>query len=299
MRLFLLTALTMVAFAANSILNRLALAGGHIDAVSFGAIRLVAGAAMLAGLCIVLRGGLRLGGPARVSGVLSLLVYMYGFSLAYTALDAGLGALILFGMVQITMFAAALLTREALPALRWIGAGLALAGLAWLMWPGAGTAVSPWHGALMALAGIGWGVYSLAGRKSKDALQATAANFTLAAPVGLLAGSSCPARPKPRHFPATASSSRFSPAPSPRGWDMRSGTVSCPRSPPPSPPWPSSPCRSSRFWGHPPFGRVAHRADRALLCPRSGRCCAFHAAPPQFLTQGAVSGRAEGLSPYP
>ncbi|QFT94133.1 EamA-like transporter family protein [Roseovarius sp. THAF9] len=187
MRLFLLTALTMVAFAANSILNRLALAGGHIDAVSFGAIRLVAGAAMLAGLCIVLRGGLRLGGPARVSGVLSLLVYMYGFSLAYTALDAGLGALILFGMVQITMFAAALLTREALPALRWIGAGLALAGLAWLMWPGAGTAVSPWHGALMALAGIGWGVYSLAGRKSKDALQATAANFTLAAPVGLLA----------------------------------------------------------------------------------------------------------------
>ena len=187
MRLFLLTALTMVAFAANSILNRLALAGGHIDAVSFGAIRLVAGAAMLAGLCIVLRGGFRLGGPARVSGVLSLLVYMYGFSLAYTALDAGLGALILFGMVQITMFAAALLTRETLPARRWIGAGLALAGLAWLMWPGADTTVSPWHGALMALAGIGWGVYSLAGRKSKEALQATAANFTLAAPVGLLA----------------------------------------------------------------------------------------------------------------
>ncbi len=187
MRLFLLTALTMVAFAANSILNRLALAGGHIEAVPFGAIRLVAGAAMLAGLCIVLRGGLRLGGPARVSGALSLLVYMYGFSLAYTALDAGLGALILFGMVQITMFAAALLTRETLPARRWIGAALALSGLAWLMWPGAGTAVSPWHGALMGLAGIGWGVYSLAGRKSKDALQATAANFTLAAPVGLLA----------------------------------------------------------------------------------------------------------------
>ncbi|MBY5986412.1 DMT family transporter [Roseovarius atlanticus] len=187
MRLFLLTALTMVAFAANSILNRLALARGHIDAVPFGAIRLVAGAAMLAGLCIVLRGGLRLGGPARVAGVVSLLVYMYGFSLAYTALDAGLGALILFGMVQITMFAAALLTHESLPARRWIGAGLALAGLAWLMWPGAGTPVSPAHGALMALAGIGWGVYSLAGRKSKDALQATAANFTLAAPFGLLA----------------------------------------------------------------------------------------------------------------
>lgn len=187
MRLFLLTALTMVAFAANSILNRTALAGGHIDAVPFGAIRLVAGALMLAGLCVVLRGGLRLGGPARASGVLSLLVYMYGFSLAYTALDAGLGALILFGMVQITMFAAALLGHEPLPTRRWIGAGLAMSGLAWLMWPGAGTPVSPLHGALMALAGIGWGIYSLAGRKSKDALQATAANFVLAAPFGVLA----------------------------------------------------------------------------------------------------------------
>ncbi len=195
MRLFLLTALTMVAFAANSILTRLALAEGHIGAVPFGAIRLAAGAAMLAALCVVLRGGLRLGGPARVAGVLSLLVYMYGFSLAYTALDAGLGALILFGMVQITMFAAALATQEPLPARRWIGAALALAGLAWLMWPGAGTPVSVAHGALMALAGIGWGVYSLAGRKSKDALQATAANFTIAAPFGLLAWLILPAAP--------------------------------------------------------------------------------------------------------
>ncbi|MEO1139303.1 MAG: DMT family transporter [Pseudomonadota bacterium] len=187
MRLFLLTALTMVAFAANSILNRMALAGEHIDAVPFGAIRLVAGALMLAGLCLALRGGLKLGGPARLAGVLSLLVYMYGFSLAYTSLDAGLGALILFGMVQITMFAAALLSREAMPAQRWIGAALALAGLAWLMWPGGDTQISPLHGGLMALAGIGWGLYSLAGRKSKDALQATAANFVIAAPFGGLA----------------------------------------------------------------------------------------------------------------
>lgn len=193
MRLFLLTALTMAAFAANSILNRMALAGDFIEAVPFGAIRLAAGAAMLAGLCIALRGGLRLGGPARLSGVISLLIYMYGFSLAYTALDAGLGALILFGMVQITMFAAALRGREPLPPLRWIGAVLALGGLAWLMAPGSGIPVSPWHGALMALAGVGWGLYSLAGRKSKDALQATAANFVLATPFGVLALFALPA----------------------------------------------------------------------------------------------------------
>lgn len=188
MRLFLLTSLTMIAFAANSVLNRLALAGGSIDAVSFGVIRLLAGAATLALLCVVLRGGLRLGGAGRVAGVLSLLVYLYGFSTAYRGLDAGLGALILFGVVQITMFTGGLMKSEKMPARRWFGAMMAFAGLAWLLWPGGSTTVSLLHGLLMALAGVGWGIYSLAGRLSRDALQGTAANFILAAPVGALVG---------------------------------------------------------------------------------------------------------------
>src|SRR6056297_976432 len=136
MRLFLLSSLTMLAFAANSVLNRMALAGGHIEAIPFGTIRLVAGAAMLAVLCFALRGGLRLGGPGRAVGVTALVMYIYGFSLAYDALDAGLGALILFGMVQLTMFTSAVLHREPVPPLRWAGALLALLGLGWLMWPG-------------------------------------------------------------------------------------------------------------------------------------------------------------------
>ena len=193
MRLFLLTALTMTAFAANSVLNRMALAGGSIDAASFGSIRLIAGAVMLAGLCLVLRGGVRLGGTGRVMGVLALLVYMYGFSAAYTALDAGLGALILFGVVQITMFAGGLLAGEATPPRRWIGAALAFAGLAWLLWPGAGPQISVPHGLSMALAGVGWGLYSLTGRREPDALQATAANFILAAPLGVIVGLTLPA----------------------------------------------------------------------------------------------------------
>lgn len=188
MRLFLLTGLTMIAFAANSVLNRMALAGGSIDAVSFGVIRLLSGAVVLAFLCIILRGGIRLGGAGRVAGVVSLLVYLYGFSTAYRGLDAGLGALILFGVVQITMFTGGVLKSEPMPARRWIGAALAFAGLAWLLWPGGGPAVSLVHGLLMALAGVGWGVYSLAGRLSRDALQGTAANFILAAPAGSLVG---------------------------------------------------------------------------------------------------------------
>lgn len=187
MPVFLLTALTMLAFAANSVLTRAALIDGGIDAASFGVIRLASGGVALAVLCFATRGHLRLGGVGRVTGVLALLVYMYGFTGAYNALDSGLGALILFGMVQITMFAGALMTQEAVSARRWIGAGMAMAGLAWLLWPVGEAQVSLLHGGLMALAGIAWGVYSLSGRGASDALQSTAANFVWAAPVGALA----------------------------------------------------------------------------------------------------------------
>jgi drug/metabolite transporter (DMT)-like permease len=193
MPLLLLTVLTMIAFASNSVLNRMALAGGHIGAADFGTIRLIAGAIMLGVLCGTLRGRLQLMGPARLTGVFALLLYMYAFSTAYNALDAGLGALILFGVVQVTMFAGGLWSKEPMPPRRWIGAAMALAGLAWLLWPTeqAGQ-VSLWHGFLMATAGFGWGLYSLAGRLSKDALQATAANFIIAAPLGILIGWALP-----------------------------------------------------------------------------------------------------------
>jgi len=117
MRLFALTALTMIAFAANSVLNRLALEGGDIGGdtgpASFAAIRLLSGALMLVGLVIwrdkgpaQLRDGLSWKGPAMLA------LYVLGFSFAYVTLDAGVGALILFGGVQITMFAGAVWTRE-------------------------------------------------------------------------------------------------------------------------------------------------------------------------------------------
>ncbi|QFS81911.1 EamA-like transporter family protein [Roseivivax sp. THAF40] len=185
MRLFLLTALTMVAFAANSVLNRLALVGGEMDASWFGTIRLAAGALMLAAICLIRSGQLHLRAPRRWVGVGALLVYVYGFSLAYVVLDAGLGALVLFGFVQISMFAGSLWGGERPPARRWIGAAMAFAGLVWLLAPGVGADISLPHGLLMAAAGIGWGIYSLAGRGAGDPAMGTAANFILAAPIGL------------------------------------------------------------------------------------------------------------------
>ncbi len=184
MRLVWLTGLAMAAFAANSVLNRMAVTQAAMDPVDFAVVRLLAGAAALALLVVWRRGPVWAGWSGRGAGVFGLLVYLFGFSLAYVDLAAGIGALILFGMVQITMFGGAVIAREDVPATRWLGAGLAFAGLVWLVSP-AGQAVAVAPAAMMAAAGVGWGIYSLAGRGACDPLAATAANFCLAVPVVL------------------------------------------------------------------------------------------------------------------
>jgi len=179
MKLALLVALTMVAFAANSVLNRLGVADGMTDPVSFAALRLCSGALALTALVLASRKKLSLWGRSRAVGAGSLAVYMIGFSLAYLTLDAGVGALILFGGVQITIFLVVMMRGEPLPRARWQGAGLAMIGLAYLLLPGA-TAPDFGGALLMGAAAIGWGVYTLVGRTEPDALAATTGNFIIA-----------------------------------------------------------------------------------------------------------------------
>lgn len=191
-----LVVLTMVAFAANSVLNRVAVAGGT-DPVAFGALRLLSGALLLWMLFALPRRtrgarGAEAPVPAtgartrRLAGTGALLLYIFGFSAAYARLDTGLGALVLFACVQVTMFGGALLAGDSIPPRRWLGATIALAGLAVLLWPAGASAPSPGHAALMAAAGLGWGLYSLAGRGASDPLAETAANFAWATPAGLV-----------------------------------------------------------------------------------------------------------------
>ncbi len=185
MRLAIAAFLTLIAFAANSVLNRMAVAGGHISVGDFALWRVAAGAVVLLGLSLILRGRqfvsiARTNPKMRFAGGLCLATYMLGFSLAYLKLDAGLGTLLLFGAVQLTMFAASLALGEGLSARRLIGAGVALAGLLWLLLP-AGDIVLPLDAvAAIAIAGIGWGGYSLLGRKARDPIPETAVNFILA-----------------------------------------------------------------------------------------------------------------------
>tara|TARA_R110002124_G_scaffold106467_15_gene258339 strand:- start:347 stop:1186 length:840 start_codon:yes stop_codon:yes gene_type:complete len=185
MRLLVPVSLVMTAFAANSLLNRAAVAGGQISPMGFALIRVLAGAVTLA---VLTRAPAR-PWPARANLVpaLALSAYLIGFSLAYLALDAGVGALILFAGVQVTMLTGALVSGEPLPPRRLIGAGVALLGLAVLLLPGAQAAPGPVPVLLMGGAALGWGVYSLAGRRVRNPLAQSAANFILAVPMVALA----------------------------------------------------------------------------------------------------------------
>jgi len=112
-----------------------------------------------------------------------LAIYMVGFSWAYITLDAGLGALILFGTLQIVVFGWAVIEGGNVPVLRWIGAAIALTGLCVLLWP-SGDAAVPLGGAIsMAIAGTSWAAYTLLGRAEADPLGATASNFLLCLPL--------------------------------------------------------------------------------------------------------------------
>lgn len=194
--IFTLTALSMVAFAANSVLCRLALRDTALDAASFASIRIVS-AALALWLILRLRGrGRRAEGGAAKAGswpsALALFVYVAAFSYAYISLPAGTGALLLAGTMQATMIGYGLSSGERLAKIQILGLLAALAGLVGLMLPG--VTAPPLLGAvLMLTAGAAWGVYSLRGRSAGDPARVTTGNFLRAVP--LAAGLSLAAWP--------------------------------------------------------------------------------------------------------
>lgn len=174
----------MVCFAANSLLTRGALGDARLDWASFMMIRLASGAAMLA-LLVRLRGG---GPRARGSwtGAVVLVAYAVAFTYAYTRIGAAVGALLLFGAVQVTMIGVGVARGERPARIDWAGMALAILGLLALTLPGV-TAPDPLGAALMILAGVSWGWYSLLGRGSENPLANNADNFWRATLLGLVA----------------------------------------------------------------------------------------------------------------
>ena len=176
----ILTATAMLAFAANSILCRLALGQGLIDAASFTAVRVISGAVVLSVILWLRQKPVQT--AANWRSVVALFAYMATFSFAYLTLAVGTGALMAFGAVQLTMFTVALRSGEQFSMLSWAGLALAFAGLVYLVSPGL-TAPDPLGAALMVIAGIAWGFYSLLGRAAADPVEATAWNFIYSVPL--------------------------------------------------------------------------------------------------------------------
>ncbi|CAH7331043.1 Permease of the drug/metabolite transporter (DMT) superfamily [Vibrio chagasii] len=191
MQTVLVTLITLVAFAANSVLCRWALMDQTIDPLSFSVIRILSGAFTL--LILLSIASQNSNNTAELSptslfsklksqfslvSVVSLIVYMFGFSFAYLELGAGLGALVLFVAVQFTMIAAHLISGNKMSLIEWAGCLLSVTGLVYLLMPTSTTNTPDLVSiALMSLAGIGWGIYTLAGKRSSNALLSTTANF--------------------------------------------------------------------------------------------------------------------------
>ncbi len=201
-RTIFLTAISMMAFAGNSLLCRMALKLTELDAASFAAVRLLSGAValvLLLGWRARISTGRDLGVLAAVvtnvraygnwGSALALFAYAALFSFAYVSMTAATGALLLFGAVQASMIGWGLAKGERLRSWQWLGFVVALAGLVALMLPG--FAAPSWSSALtMVAAGVAWGVYSLHGRatisgKAADPLATTCGNFVRTAPMAL------------------------------------------------------------------------------------------------------------------
>jgi drug/metabolite transporter (DMT)-like permease len=183
-RLILLTTLAMLAFAANSVLARLAFATAHAEPLSYTGIRLASGAVVLFGLLAIRNRPVRIAGswPAAAA----LFGYALAFSIAYLMLGAGTGALILFAAVQLGILSWAVYRGDRPAPLEWLGLALAFAGFAWLVAPGLVApglvapglvAPDPLGAALMVISGLCWAAYTLMGRGSTSPLADTGGNF--------------------------------------------------------------------------------------------------------------------------
>lgn len=208
MKTVYLTVLSILAFAGNSVLCRMALVGDQIDPMSFSAIRLFSGAITLLVLIVLLNrpntpvaiADWRLR-PQHLLGAGSLLSYAVLFSFAYIELSTGIGALLLFTSVQVCMLLWALINREQISAIKWLGSSLAIVGLVVLLAPDSISLVSDkgseqeafstqttWQYSLMMIAsGFAWGVYTINGRSSRNPLRDTTLNFCLSLPLIFIA----------------------------------------------------------------------------------------------------------------
>jgi len=179
-KITMLTLTALIAFAANSVLCRLALDIYHMDAGVFTVIRLLSGAVVLLIILYIKHSrdmhSIHFELTRNWLAATMLFIYATAFSFAYITLDTGVGALILFGSVQITIIVYSIYTGNRMNMAEWVGLALAFTGFVYLIYPDLSSPSSIGF-LLMSIAGIAWGLYTIQGKKSKKPLLDTTLNF--------------------------------------------------------------------------------------------------------------------------
>tara|TARA_B110000240_G_scaffold194067_1_gene241004 strand:+ start:3147 stop:4007 length:861 start_codon:yes stop_codon:yes gene_type:complete len=182
-----LTLFALFAFAANSVLCRLALNTEQVNPADFTSIRLLCAAFILALIIIIKDKSVlsKINQYGSHAGALFLFVYAAGFSYAYITLSTATGALILFSAVQFTMLFRGWLVGNKMGYQEYTGIFVSLLGFTYFVFPEL-EKPSLIGCLLMVLAGIAWGMYSLIGAKSTNPLYDTASNFIRLTPIAIM-----------------------------------------------------------------------------------------------------------------
>ena len=172
-----LIALSLIFLASNSIFCKLALVNNYIDAYSFTILRLLFGAITL--VLIYFYKTKKIYFSKKINWLSSFMLFSYAicFSYSFINIDAGMGTLLLFTVVQIVMVLFSLFQKEKITVQKFFGVILALFGLAYLLYPKDSFEISLFHAFLMIIAGISWAIYTILGKKSSDSLYNTMDNF--------------------------------------------------------------------------------------------------------------------------
>ena len=177
LKLFIFIFISLLFLSANSILARMALVTQNIDAFSFTLLRIFSGASLL--LIIYFYKNRTLKFDMKKNWLSSFMLFLYAicFSYSYINMFAGIGTLILFAVVQLSMILIAIFYKEKLTLNKIVGISLAFVGLVYLLYPKEDFSISFFHTFLMIISGIAWAIYSVIGKSSTNALVNTTDNF--------------------------------------------------------------------------------------------------------------------------
>ncbi len=177
LKLFILIFIALLFLAVNSILCKMAISTQNIDAFSFTILRIFSGAILLLGIYFYKNRNLKF--DMKKNWISSFMLFLYAicFSYSYINMFAGIGTLILFAVVQLSMILIALFYKEKLTINKVLGIIVAFSGLVFLLYPKEDFSLSFFHTFLMIISGIAWAIYSVIGKSSTNALLNTTDNF--------------------------------------------------------------------------------------------------------------------------